>query len=76
MTNGLFGINDSGEIVGFAAFPGVPWQDGYASVENTLRRLSFPLSQDTAPSRVNNLGQVVGSYTIEGVSHGFLSTPQ
>jgi probable HAF family extracellular repeat protein len=77
------GINDAGEVTGWhITFPVTSFgADGYASVDgiNNLRRLTFPLSVETTAEKVNNFGQVVGSYKLStdfgSPSHGFLMTP-
>jgi uncharacterized membrane protein len=75
--NDAEGINDAGEIVGLVGFSGVSWPDGFARIGNdSYRRITFPLSQDSQAWKVNNDGQIVGSYKAKGGAvHGFLLTP-
>jgi hypothetical protein len=73
--NDAEGINDTDQIVGVVGFSGVPWLDGYARLGTSFRRVTFPLSQANAAWKVNNSGQIVGSYNIDDVTHGYLLTP-
>jgi probable HAF family extracellular repeat protein len=70
-----FGINALDSVVGF-------YDDGIEFVGFALRGggySNFPQAPgftDTLPSKINDLDQIVGTYTsADGVIHGFLATP-
>lgn len=75
--NSLFteptGINDPDQVVGDyldqnGVFHGFSYEDGvYTTID-------FPAAADTGATGVNNLGQIVGCYSLCG--RGFLYTPQ
>jgi probable HAF family extracellular repeat protein len=65
------GINDQGQVSGF--FPTATGDDGFLLSAGKLTTLSFPGATVTEALGLNNLGQVVGSYTdAMGNVHGFI----
>jgi len=62
------GIDHAGDVVGFYDTHGF-----YLPVNGTLVTLDFPEAQSTGAFGINNLNQIVGSYTdAKGNMHGFL----
>jgi hypothetical protein len=65
------GINDSQAVTGFY-IDGGNVSHGFLLSAGTLTTLDFPGSTGTAALSLNNLGQVVGTYTDGGGVHGFV----
>jgi uncharacterized membrane protein len=63
--NYAFGINSSGQIVGY-----------YGLLDNGIyTTLNVPGASYSQAHGINASGQIVGSYTDAGGTHGFLATP-
>jgi uncharacterized membrane protein len=70
-----WGVNDSGVIVGWyekcspCAFHGFAYKNGkYVS-------LDYPGAAATFAFGINNVGEVVGAYSLDNVTHGFVTSP-
>lgn len=59
------GVNDRGEIVGDYDNHGFVLRDG------VLTTVDYPGADGTSASAINNLGDVVGTYTVSGQTKGF-----
>lgn len=61
------GINDAGDIVGVGTY-------GFLYRGGNLTEMNFPgtVNNNTDPHDINNVGQIVGDYNINGATHGFL----
>jgi len=67
-----FGINDSGDIVGFYLDSISESFKGFLLSGGNYTTISFPGSVSTQARGINNSGQIVGIYqTADGKSHGF-----
>lgn len=68
------GINDQGQIVGGYRTPGPTGQvhHGFLLSGGVWTPIDVPGAAHTDAVRINNLGQIVGSYVQNGVVHGFL----
>ena len=79
-------INDSGQIVGGAAFLGpigtsILSYSGFLESDGTYTGLSFPGAIYSGAEGINDLGQIVGSYvpagdSPDGINYSYLATPQ
>jgi probable HAF family extracellular repeat protein len=69
-------VNDSGVIVGWYE-TGPPYTFfGFALMNGRYISLNYPGAVETFALGVNNLGQVVGEYTFDGMTyHGFVTSP-
>jgi uncharacterized membrane protein len=68
----VFGINDSGSIVG-DYFDAQEHGHGFAKVKETFVTIDFPNAAETACIGINSSGDIVGAYTnAAGDQHGFL----
>jgi probable HAF family extracellular repeat protein len=69
-----YGINDHGAVVGQAqpfdgsTSVGFSWKNG-----NIVDTFKVPGADSTSANDVNNDGVVVGTYTVNGVQHGFVA---
>ncbi len=71
MTLSAFGINDRGQIVG-AYSDAVGILHGYILEKGEFATIDYPGSQGTVMNRINNIGQMVGTFIDSSGLHGFL----
>ena len=74
-----YGINDSNHVVGSISFPGSNFGFVCAAHVPTgalcddLTVIAYPgAGTTTVPHGINNAGDIVGTYLLNGVSHGFI----
>ena len=67
----VLGVNDADNVCGTAMLLTV----GFVVIDGTLTTFTIPGADMTIPEGLNNLNECVGSYTIAGVSSGFLREP-
>lgn len=67
-------IGDTGEIVGFYEITAGGEQGAFARVNGQFRKIVFPgsASGSTSANGVNSQGDIVGSYAVGTITHGFL----
>ena len=68
-------INDNGDVVGAS-----PWRNDYSrgflwTEQGGMVDIGSLVEGDTRPLRINNSGQVTGSYSVGSTGHAFLYTP-
>ncbi|WP_214111244.1 Ig-like domain-containing protein [Acrocarpospora catenulata] len=75
-------VNDLGVVVGTSVDGPADWNNtrtfGYVYADGTMRRLdtAYTGAKITSPEAVNNLGQIVGQYTLSnGQTRAFLAEP-
>jgi hypothetical protein len=66
-----FGINDNGPIVGSYMSPTASGEHGFIFNGTTFTTLDYSY-YTTRLLDINNSGQIVGFYSLEGVNHSFL----
>jgi hypothetical protein len=68
-----YGLNDVGDIIGWFTSATV---HGFIWHKNTFRQWDLPGGQPTQPTRINNSHQVLGVYSKNSTTFGFLATPE
>ena len=72
----VYGINDSGQIVGYYDVPGNNQAHAFLYGGTTYTTIDVPGAVETLPQGINNTSQIVGWYRdVNGNDHGFLATP-
>jgi len=66
------GVNDAGEVVGFYYTDANGSSSAFTDIGGVITSFLAFGSQVTQALGVNNHGDIVGSYTIDGIMHGFL----
>jgi probable HAF family extracellular repeat protein len=69
-----FGINDSGQIVGFFFDAGNTTTHGFLDTGGSFTTINAPGAIDTYAYGINDSGQIVGSFVDALGSHGFVDT--
>jgi len=65
-------INDAGDFCGFYGNPDTDTSMAFVSIAGNIITIDLPDSPSYAFAHgINNLGEVVGAYTVAGVVHGF-----
>ena len=72
-TTEAWGVNDDGVIVGWYQGPRATIL-GFALVNGKYLAFKYPGAQQTFPLGINNAGQIVGAYSLNNVTHGFVTT--
>ena len=72
----VFGINDSGEIVGFFREAGRSGHGFLRSATGAFTAIDVPGAATTSALKINRVGQIVGTFVdARGKFHGFLRAP-
>ena len=71
------GINDSGIVVGwYVGCAPTCTEHGFVLKKGKYLSFDYPAATQTYANGINNAGQIVGSYTLDGQTfHGFVSSP-
>jgi probable HAF family extracellular repeat protein len=72
----VWGLNDSGVIVGWyeACSPSCAFH-GFVYLRGKYLTLDYPGASATFAFGINASGQVVGAYTLNNITHGFVTSP-
>jgi probable HAF family extracellular repeat protein len=72
----VWSINDSGMIVGWyeGCSPSCAFH-GFVGIQGKYASLDYPGASATFAFGINASGQIVGAYTLNGVTHGFVTSP-
>jgi uncharacterized membrane protein len=72
-----FGINDSGTVVGwYLGCTPTCTEHGFVLMKGKYLSFDYPGATQTYANGINNAGQIVGSYTLDGQTfHGFVTNP-
>jgi len=70
-----WGINDGGIVVGWYEGCSPCAFHGFAYLRGKYMTFDYPGSSATFGSGINASGQIVGIYTLDNITHGFVTTP-
>ena len=73
-TTEAWGVNDNGVIVGWYQGPRATIL-GFALANGKYLAFKYPGAQQTFPFGISSTGQIVGAYTLNNVTHGFVTSP-
>ena len=72
VNTGVRGVNPEGDMVGVTAGP-IAGQRGFLRTrDGVVTEFRYPGATSTIPEDINSPGDIVGYYSLGGVSHGFL----
>ena len=71
----IWGVNDQGVVVGSYEKCSPCGYHAFALSKGNYFSIDYPGADDTFGFGINKSGQVVGAYTLNGATHGFVTSP-